>query len=159
MPARSYLLQTPHQPLSGEMLADGCPLGNVDGTATANFVGTIPWLLSGIPPGASLCGTWVLAHIAFSFKVKLTSVEVSIDWFSHSKIEMEQRCQVFSLVGHSLGLSTGTAWERQTGPCAPQIFITLLLSHMVRMEEYRCYAGTTPHRCCTQCAHKCKRQY
>jgi hypothetical protein len=32
-------------------------LGNVDGTATANFVGTIPWLPSDITPGASLCDT------------------------------------------------------------------------------------------------------
>jgi hypothetical protein len=39
------------------MLADGCPLGNVDGTATANFVGTIPWSPSDIPPDASLCDT------------------------------------------------------------------------------------------------------
>ncbi len=37
--------------------SSGCPLGNVDGTATANFVGTIPWLPSDIPPGASLCDT------------------------------------------------------------------------------------------------------
>jgi hypothetical protein len=50
-------VQTPHQPLPGEMFADGCPLGNVDETATAYFVGTIPWLPSGIPPGASLCDT------------------------------------------------------------------------------------------------------
>ncbi len=49
--------QTPHQPLPEEMLADGCPLGNVDGTATANFVGTIPWSPSDIPPSASLCET------------------------------------------------------------------------------------------------------
>jgi hypothetical protein len=49
--------QTPHQPLPGKMLADGCPLGNVDRTATANFTGTIPWLPSGIPPGTSLCDT------------------------------------------------------------------------------------------------------
>ncbi len=48
---------TPHQPLPGKMLADGCPLGNVDGTATANFIGTILWLPSGIPPGTSLCDT------------------------------------------------------------------------------------------------------
>jgi hypothetical protein len=41
-PATSYPRQTPHQPLPGEMLADGCPLGNIYGTATANFVGTIP---------------------------------------------------------------------------------------------------------------------
>ncbi len=50
-------IQTPHQPLPGKMLADRYPLGNVDGTATANFVGTIPWSPSGIPPGASLCDT------------------------------------------------------------------------------------------------------
>jgi hypothetical protein len=50
-------VQTPHQPLSGKMLADGYPLGKVDGTATANLVGTIPWSPSGIPPGASLCDT------------------------------------------------------------------------------------------------------
>jgi hypothetical protein len=43
--------------------------------------------------------------------------------FSHPKIEMEGRWQVFSPVGHSLGPSTGTAWGRQTGPCVPQIFI------------------------------------
>jgi hypothetical protein len=49
--------QTPQQPLPGKMLADGCPLGNVDGTATANVTVTIPWLPSGIPPGASLCDT------------------------------------------------------------------------------------------------------
>ncbi len=49
--------QTPHQSLPGKMLADECPLGNVDGTATANFIGTIPWLPSGILPGASLCDT------------------------------------------------------------------------------------------------------
>ncbi len=54
---RHTLFQTPHQPLPGKMLADGCPLGNVDGTATANFIGTISWLPSGIPPGASLCDT------------------------------------------------------------------------------------------------------
>jgi hypothetical protein len=89
MPATLYSLQTPHQPLPGEILADGCLLGNVDGTATANFVETIPWLPSHVPPGASLCDTYVLAHFAFSFKVKLTSVEVSIDLFSHLKIEME----------------------------------------------------------------------
>jgi hypothetical protein len=41
-PATSYPHQTPHQPLPEEMLADRCPLGNVDGTVTANFVGTIP---------------------------------------------------------------------------------------------------------------------
>ncbi len=56
-PARSYPRQTPHQPLPEEMLADRCPLGNVGGTATANFVGTIPWMPSDIPPGASLCDT------------------------------------------------------------------------------------------------------
>ncbi len=38
-----------HQPLPGEMLADGCPLGNVYGTATG--------LLVGVPPSASLCDT------------------------------------------------------------------------------------------------------
>jgi hypothetical protein len=32
-------------------------LGNVYGTATANFVGTIPWLPSDIPSGVSLCDT------------------------------------------------------------------------------------------------------
>jgi hypothetical protein len=57
MPATSYPYQTPHQPFPEEMLADECPLGNVDGTATANFVGTIPWSPSDIPPGASLCDT------------------------------------------------------------------------------------------------------
>jgi hypothetical protein len=50
-------LQTSYQPLPGEMLADRCPLGNVDGTATANYVGTTPWLPSGVPSGASLCDT------------------------------------------------------------------------------------------------------
>jgi hypothetical protein len=49
--------QTPHQPLPGEMLADVYPLSNVDGTATANLVVTIPWSPSDIPPGASLCDT------------------------------------------------------------------------------------------------------
>ena len=38
-----------HQPLSGEMLADGCPLANVYGTSTG--------LPVGILPGASLCDT------------------------------------------------------------------------------------------------------
>jgi hypothetical protein len=57
MPATSYPRQTPHQPLPEEMLADGCPLGNVDGTATANVVGTIPWSPSDISPSASLCDT------------------------------------------------------------------------------------------------------
>ncbi len=38
-----------HQPLPGEMLADGCPLGNVYGTATE--------LPVGILPGMSLCDT------------------------------------------------------------------------------------------------------
>jgi hypothetical protein len=57
MPATSYPRQTPHQPLPEKMLADGCPLCNVDGTATANIVGTIPWSPSDIPPGASLCDT------------------------------------------------------------------------------------------------------
>jgi hypothetical protein len=42
MPATSYPHQTPHQPLPEEMLADGYPLGNIDGIVTANFVGTIP---------------------------------------------------------------------------------------------------------------------
>ncbi len=40
-----------HQPLPGEMLADGCPLGNVYGTATFS---KLPF---GILPGASLCDT------------------------------------------------------------------------------------------------------
>jgi hypothetical protein len=31
-------------------------------------------------------------------------------------------------VGHSLGPNTGTAWGRQTGLRAPQIFNTLFLS-------------------------------
>jgi hypothetical protein len=31
-----------HQPLPGEMLADGCPLGNVYGTATGLPVGVLP---------------------------------------------------------------------------------------------------------------------
>jgi hypothetical protein len=56
-PATSYPRQTPHQPLAGEMLADGYPLGNVDGTATANLVVTIPWSPTDILPGASLCDT------------------------------------------------------------------------------------------------------
>jgi hypothetical protein len=38
-----------HQPLPGEMLADGCLLGNVYGTATR--------LPAGVLPGASLCDT------------------------------------------------------------------------------------------------------
>jgi hypothetical protein len=57
MPATSYPRQTPHQPLPEEMLADGCPLGNVDGRVTANFVGKIPWSPSDILLGASLCDT------------------------------------------------------------------------------------------------------
>jgi hypothetical protein len=40
-----------HQPLPGEMLAEGCPLGNIYGTATGLPVGD--------PPGASLCDTKV----------------------------------------------------------------------------------------------------
>jgi hypothetical protein len=30
---------------------------DVDGTATANLVETVPWLSSGVLPGASLCDT------------------------------------------------------------------------------------------------------
>jgi hypothetical protein len=44
-----------HQPLPGEMLADGYPLGDVYGTVTVNLM--VPWSLSGVPPGASLCDT------------------------------------------------------------------------------------------------------
>jgi hypothetical protein len=56
-PATSFSRQSPYQPPPGEMLADGCPLGYVYGTATANFVGTIPWSPSDAPPGMSLCDT------------------------------------------------------------------------------------------------------
>ena len=42
-----------HQPLPGEMLADGCSLGDVDGTVTANL--TVPWSPSGVPPGVIIC--------------------------------------------------------------------------------------------------------
>jgi hypothetical protein len=43
------------------MVADGCLMGIVDGIAIANFIGKIPLLPSGIPPGASLCDTKVMA--------------------------------------------------------------------------------------------------
>ncbi len=42
------------------MLADGHPLGDVYGTVTANL--TVPWSPSGVPPGASLCDTYVLSY-------------------------------------------------------------------------------------------------
>ncbi len=48
--------------------------------------------------------------------------------FLHPKIKMVQRWQVFRLLGHSLGPNAGTAWDWQTVPHAPQIFITLLWS-------------------------------
>ncbi len=47
-----------------------------------------------------------------------------------SHIQRLRWAKVASLhpVGHSLGPNTGTAWGRQTGPHAPQIFNTLLSS-------------------------------
>ncbi len=48
-----YVIPPPdsaHQPLPGEMLADGCPLGNI---WDSDFLES-PF---GIPPGASLCDT------------------------------------------------------------------------------------------------------
>ncbi len=44
------------------MLADGCLLGIIYGTATENSVKTIPWLSYDVAPGASLCDTLVPPH-------------------------------------------------------------------------------------------------
>ena len=44
------------------MLADGCLLGIIYGTATENSVKTIPWLSYDVVPGASLCDTLVPPH-------------------------------------------------------------------------------------------------
>jgi hypothetical protein len=49
-----------HQPLSGEMLADGCPLGNVHGTATFSSC-----LLESRPACHSVTLRFQLGHLPF----------------------------------------------------------------------------------------------
>jgi hypothetical protein len=112
-------------------------------------------LLASRPARHSVTPRCWLVSLSLS-RLNLWAWKVSIDWFSHPKIEMEWRWQVFSLVERSSEPNTGTALGRQTGPRTPQIFITLLLSHIVRMEEYRCHAGTTPCRCYRNAKNKLK---
>ncbi len=114
-------------------------------------------LLASRPARHSVTPRCWLVLLSFS-RLNLQAWKDSVDWFSHPNIEMEQRQQVSTLVGHSSGPNARTAWGKQTSPRAPRIFITLLLSHIVRMEEYRCYARTTPRRRSTQYAHECERQ-
>ena len=112
-------IQTPHQPLPEKMLADGCPLDNVDGTATANFKGQFHGCLlaSRLAHHSVTPRCWL---VLFSFsRLNLQAWKDSINWFSHPKIEIEQRWQVSTPVGHSSGPNTGTAWGRQTGPRVP----------------------------------------
>ncbi len=122
-------------------------MGNIDGTVTANFVGTIAWSPSDILPGASLCDTEAPSHLAFFFKVKLTSNGLGSYGFSHLKIEMSEGDRS-SLGGAQFGTRYQDCMGKTDQPSCATNFQHFIIVY-ARMEGYRCYAGTTPCRDCT----------
>ena len=130
------------------MLADEYPLGNVDGTATANlelrFHGC---LLASCPARHSVTPRCQLALLSFS-RLNLQAYGLGGYGFSHPKIEMSKDGRS-SLDGAQFGTKYRDCMGKTDRPLCVTNFITLMLSHIVRMEEYRCYIGTTPRRRCT----------
>ncbi len=129
-----------HQPLPGEMLADGCPLGNVHGTATFSSR-----LLESRPAHHSVTLRFCLGHLPFlPFQISkesdtrsqcnyaqktpiLTQTKLGKAFETISKtIAWCKGCKSLDR-GRSSETSTGSVWEWQIGPRAPWILTQFYL--------------------------------
>ena len=124
-----------HQPLPGEMLADGCPLGNVYGTATFSSR-----LLESRPARHSVTPRCLARLLSFS-RLNVQAM-VKAKGFSHPKIEMSEGSQS-SVGGAQFGTRYRDCMGKTDRPSCATNFQHFIIVY-VRMEGYRCCVGTTP---------------
>ncbi len=130
-----------HQPLPGEMLADGCPLGNVYGTATfsshllesrlARHSVTLRFRLGHLPflPFQISEESDMRSQCNYAQKTPILTQMKSVEAFETIISKTMAWCEGCKSLdrGRSSETSTGSVWEWQTGPRAPQILTQFYL--------------------------------
>jgi hypothetical protein len=152
-----------HQPLPGEMLADGCPLGKVYGTATFSSC-----LLESRPARHSVTLRFRLGHLPF------LPFQISEESDTRSQCNYAQKTPILTQTKSSeafgpviakqlLGAKVanlwtgGAAWKqvpvlyRNDRPALAhhEFWHDFILSRVVGMEKYRCFSGTTRENRCS----------
>ena len=152
-----------HQPLPGEMLADGCPLGNVYGTATFSSR-----LLESRPARHSVTLRCRLGHLPF------LPFQISEESDTRSQCNYARKTPILTQTKSGEAFETNKAkrWlgakvaNLRTGGAARKQVPVLygndrpalarhefrhdfILSRAVGMEKYRCFAGTTRENRCS----------
>ncbi len=152
-----------HKPLPGEMLADGCLLGNVYGTATFSSC-----LLESHPARHSVTLRFHLGHLPF------LPFQISEESDTHSQCNYVRQTPILTqtksgeafetnLAKRWLGAKVANLWtggaarkqvpvlygnDRPALVCH-EFWHNFILSCVVGMEKYRCFLGTTHENRCS----------